>query len=49
MIRSLRGLEYALVHSVPEIGIFHIRKQFRHSANKTTPISLYYVLGGKIY
>lgn len=48
-LKFMKGLEYTLVHSIPEAGIFHIRKQFRHSERKITPLALYYVLGGIVY
>lgn len=49
LLKSMRGLEFALVHSMPDIGIYHIKKQFRHSERKVTPIALYYVMSGKMY
>jgi len=48
-LKYMKGLEYMLVHSIPEVGIFHIRKQYRQGEKKIIPISMYYVLSGKIY
>lgn len=48
-LKSMKGLEYLVVHSMPELGIFHIRKQYRTGERRVTPIALYYVYGGMIY
>lgn len=45
----MKGLEYVLVHSIPDQGIFHIRKQYRHAEKRITGISMYFVHGGKVY
>lgn len=49
LLKTMRGLEFAMVHSIPDLGVYHIRKQYRHSEKKVTSIALYYVMSGKIY
>lgn len=48
-LKYMKGLEFVLVHSRPEAGIYHIRKQFRHGEKKFTQLALYYILGGRVY
>jgi MED6 mediator sub complex component len=45
----MKGLEYNISYSLPELSIFHIRKQYRSSEKKITPIAIYYVYHGRIY
>ena len=45
----MKGLEYNISFSLPELGIFHIKKQYRISERKVTPIAIYYVYHGRIY
>jgi mediator of RNA polymerase II transcription subunit 6 len=48
-LKYMKGLEFVLVQSKPEAGIYHIRKQFRHGEKKFTQLALYYILGGYVY
>lgn len=48
-MKYMRGLEYILTYSLPDKGIFHIKKQYRTNEKKVTPISIYYVYHGRIY
>ncbi|CAG9330019.1 unnamed protein product [Blepharisma stoltei] len=48
-LKNLVGLEYILDHSIPELGIYHIKKQYRHNDRRVTTLALYYVVAGKIY
>lgn len=48
-LKLMSGLEYILEHSIPEQGIFHIKKQFRYNDRRVTPLALYYVISGKVY
>ena len=44
----MTGIEYIL-HEAQEPHLFVMRKQKRDSAEKVTPLSMYYILDGSIY
>lgn len=48
-MKYMRGLEYILTYSLPDKGIFHIKKQYRTNEKKVTPIGIYYVYHGRVY
>lgn len=48
-LKTMKGLEYVFEQPNPEVGIYHIRKQYRHNEKKTSDIALYYVHLGRIY
>ena len=48
-LHHMKGLEFIMSFSLPELSIFHIKKQYRSSENKVTPIAIYYVYQGRIY
>lgn len=48
-LQFMKGLEYTLTYAMPDLGIFHIRKQYRSSEKKVTPIAIYYVYHGRVY
>ena len=48
-MQAMRGLEYVVSYSMPELGIFHIKKQYRSGEQRTTPIAIYYVYHGHVY
>jgi mediator of RNA polymerase II transcription subunit 6 len=48
-MQFMKGLEYELCYSRQNLGIFHIKKQYRSSEKKVTPIAIYYVYNGRIY
>ena len=48
-MQYMKGLEYVLSYSLPELSIFHIKKQYRSNEKKVTPIAIYYVYHGRIY
>lgn len=48
-LQYMKGLEYVVNYSMPELGIFHVKKQFRSSEKKVMPIAIYYVYHGRVY
>jgi hypothetical protein len=48
-MQYMKGLEYNISGSIPELGIYHVKKQYRSSEKKVTPIAIYYVCHGRIY
>lgn len=48
-LKSMKGLEFSLLKSIPQQGIYQIIKQFRHNESNVTALAVYYVSNGQIY